>query len=115
MGHEHSGEACGCGVISFLVGGLIGAGLGLLLAPKSGREMRDQIKGMAEGMKETTEDYYERVKKTVVSALENGQEMFEEKKDLITSAVKAGIETYEKKRKKEEKGPTGDVEPSPYG
>jgi gas vesicle protein len=114
MDLEGSGRGCNCGMISFVVGGLIGAGVGLLLAPKSGKETREQIRGMAEGVKETTEDYYERVKKTVVSALENGQELFEEKKDLITSAVQAGIEAYEKKRKKQGKTVEGSVEPSPY-
>jgi gas vesicle protein len=102
-------------MLSFLVGGLIGAGVGLLLAPKSGKETRAQIRGIAEGVKETTEDYYERVKKTVVSALENGQELLDEKKDLITSAVQAGIEAYEKKRKKQDENADGSVEPSPYG
>ncbi len=114
MGREGSGQGCDWGVVSFLLGGLVGAGVGLLLAPKSGKETREQIKGMAEDVKETTGDYYERVKKTVISALENGQELLEEKKELITSAVRAGIETYEKKRKKDQ-GPSGDVEPSPYG
>jgi gas vesicle protein len=114
MALERSGCSCGGGIISFVVGGLIGAGVGLLLAPKTGKETRDQIKDMAEGVKETTEDYYERVKKTVVSAMENGQELLEEKKDLITSAVQAGMEAYEKKRKKRGKTAEGSVEPSPY-
>lgn len=103
MEREGSGEGFGGVMISFLAGGLVGASVGMLLAPKSGKETREQIKGMAEEVKETTEDYYERVKKTVVSALENGQELIEEKKDLITSAVQAGIKTYEKKRKKQDK------------
>ena len=103
MEDEYSGQGFGGVMISFLAGGLIGAGVAMLLAPKSGKEMREQIRGMAEDAKETTEDYYERVKKTVVSALENGQELIEEKKDLITSAVQAGIETCEKKRKKQDK------------
>ena len=103
MERECSCRGFGGVMISFLVGGLVGASLGMLLAPKSGKETREQIKGMAEEVKETTEDYYERVKKTVVSALENGQELIEGKKDLITRAVQAGIETYEKKRKKQDK------------
>ena len=103
MERECSGQGFGGVMISFLAGGLVGASVGMLLAPKSGKETREQIRGMAEEVKETTGDYYERVKKTVVSALENGQELIEEKKDLITSAVQAGIETYEKKRKKQDR------------
>ncbi len=109
-------KRCECnGVLSFFVGGLVGAGIGLLFAPKSGKETREQITGMAEEVRQTTEDYYERIKKSVVSALENGQELLAEKKDLIADAVKAGIEAYEKKQKKQGRKTGGDIEPSPYG
>jgi gas vesicle protein len=87
------------GVILFLMGGVIGVGAGLLLAPKSGKQIREQIKGLAESAKDTTEDYYERVKKTVVSALESGEGIFEEKREAITNAVKAGVEAYQKTQK----------------
>jgi gas vesicle protein len=113
MESEYSSQRFVSGVISFLVGGLVGAGVGMLLAPKTGREMREQIRGTAKDAKEATGDYYERLKKTVVSTLENGRELLEEKKDLIASAVRAGIETYEK-GKKEGRSPSVTVEPSPY-
>jgi gas vesicle protein len=115
MEGERSGHGYAWGMMSFLVGGLIGAGVALLLAPKSGKEARARIRDIAEEVKETTGDHYERAKKTVASALEDGyervkntvastledgQELLEEKKDLIASAVKAGIETFEKTRKK---------------
>lgn len=35
------------GLIPFLIGGLVGAGIALLLAPKSGREFRNDIKKYA--------------------------------------------------------------------
>jgi gas vesicle protein len=110
---RESGFQSSAGVIlSFLVGGLIGAGVGMLLAPRSGKETREQIRDMTEEMKETTADYYERVRKTVVSVLENGQELLDDKKGLITSAVQAGVEAYEKKRKKHQKNTEGGAEPS---
>jgi gas vesicle protein len=115
MEGERSGQGFGSGMISFLVGALVGAGVGMLLAPKSGKDTREQIRGIAEELKETTEGYYERVRKTVVSALENGQELLDEKKDLVKSAVQAGIDTYEKKSKKRSKNAEDGVEPSPYG
>ena len=96
---------CSCqgfigGAISFFLGGLVGVCAGLLMAPSSGKETRERIKDMTEDVKEATGDYYERIKKTVLSALENGQELLEERKNLITSAVRAGIDAYEKGRKK---------------
>lgn len=107
-------SASGTGAIAFLLGGLIGAGVGLLLAPKSGQETRKQIMGMAENAKGTTEDYYERVKKSVVAALESGEGFLEEKKEAITGAVKAGMEAYQKARRPDQ-NEQGSVEPSPYG
>jgi gas vesicle protein len=112
MERECSGHGSAGVVLSFLAGGLIGAAAAILLAPKSGKETREQIKGMAEEVKETTADYYERVKKLVVSALENGQELLEEKKDLIASAVQAGIETYEKKKQDKNAESGGESSPN---
>ncbi len=100
MERECSGEGFVSAMVFFLLGGVLGAGAGLLLAPKSGRETRERIRDMTEDVKEATGDYYERVKKTVVSALENGQELLEEKKERITTAVRAGMEAYEKGGKK---------------
>jgi gas vesicle protein len=97
-----NGESCGgiCSVLSsFLLGGLVGGGIALLVAPSSGKETRQQIVGLAEGVKEKAGDYYEQIKETVTSALEEGKGLIDEKKRLISKAVQAGIEAYEKEKK----------------
>ena len=52
-------ESCGCGVgaviLSFFVGGIIGAGVALLVAPKTGEETRKMIKDLADETKEKVE------------------------------------------------------------
>jgi gas vesicle protein len=111
MERDGAGQGNGIGVVSFLIGIVVGTSIGLLLAPRPGKQTRKEIKGMMESAKGTTEDYYERVKKTVVSALESGEGVFEEKKEFITNAVKAGIEAYQKIRKPD-RNATGTVEPS---
>lgn len=55
-------------LISFLVGGIVGAGLALLFAPQSGTVTRKKIMDMAEDVKDTALDYTEKVKKKVSSA-----------------------------------------------
>jgi gas vesicle protein len=97
MEHEGSGGV-GSVVSSFFLGGLIGAGIALLVAPMTGRETREQIRGFAGNVREKADDYYEQIKETVISSLENGKGLVEEKKRLITNAVQAGIEAYEKKK-----------------
>ena len=82
---------------SLFLGGLIGAAVALLVAPRAGKETRQQIKGAAEEMKGKAEDYYEQVKETVTSALEHGKGLVAEKKERVAKAVQEGIEAYKKK------------------
>lgn len=82
---------------SFFLGGVIGAAVALLVAPRAGKETRQQIKGAAEGVKGKAEDYYKQVEETVTSALEHGKDLVAEKKELVTKAVQEGIEAYKKK------------------
>lgn len=53
-------------VFSFLVGGAVGAGLALLLAPQSGKKTRRQIREIAEELSEQASDYAGRMKKKVL-------------------------------------------------
>ena len=48
----------GSWLLTFVLGGLIGAALALLMAPKAGSQTREQLKDMAQGAKEKAEGYY---------------------------------------------------------
>ena len=61
MTHEENTQGATI-LISFLIGGIVGAGLALLLAPQSGRRTRRQIADMAEDVVEYTSDYAKRLK-----------------------------------------------------
>jgi gas vesicle protein len=50
-----------CILMSVLVGGVIGAGIALLLAPQSGRETREKIADLAEDMKDSVTDFTKKV------------------------------------------------------
>ena len=50
---------------SFLIGGIVGAGLALLFAPQSGRKTRSQIRDMAEDATDYASDYARKLKKKV--------------------------------------------------
>lgn len=52
-------------LLSFLVGGVVGAGVALLLAPQSGEKTRKKIREFAEDVKDHTVDYAEKIKKKV--------------------------------------------------
>jgi len=87
---------------SFLLGGLIGAAVGLLSAPKSGKEVRRQVRDLAGNVKGKAGDYYEQIREAVTSALVEGKGLIDEKKRLITKAVQAGIDACQKEKEEME-------------
>lgn len=105
MRDDESGYSASSVLLSFLLGGLAGAGLALLFAPKSGQETRERLRELAEEAKEKAEGYVGQVKGSVTSALDSGKEFFEERKSIITTAVEAGKEAYEREKERLSKEP----------
>ena len=95
MSEQDYGCSAGKVICSFFVGGLIGAGVALLMAPKTGEETRRMIKELAGEVKDKAEDYIDRAKGTATAYVEKGKD-FIEKENLITKSVKAGKEAYKK-------------------
>ena len=52
-------------LISFLAGGIVGAGLALLLAPQSGKRTRRQIADLADDVKDYAADYTKKLKNKI--------------------------------------------------
>jgi len=100
MRHDEEGYGASSIFLSFLLGGLMGAGVALLLAPKSGRETRQRIRELADDVKVKAEDYVEQAKGKVSTAVEKGKGFVQDQKSIITSAVEAGKEAYEKEKEK---------------
>ena len=70
-------------VVPILAGGIIGAGIALLLAPKSGSETRADLKQFASTTREK-----------VGSAIDKGKDLYVAGKGAITEAVVAGKKAY---------------------
>ncbi len=98
-------------VLAFLVGGAIGAGLGLLYAPESGKRTRVRLRRFVEEAQEKTEKAVKEFqgkaegsvrewRDQVEGVVAAGKEFFEEKKDLLTDAYEAGRETFLRERQK---------------
>jgi len=103
---DDRGFSAGTVFMAFLLGGALGAGLALLLAPQSGKEIRKKIRGLAEDVKEKASGYKEEIKEKISSAIEEGKGFVEEKKSIISTAIEAGKEAMEreKERLSREKG-----------
>jgi gas vesicle protein len=52
-------------LISFLVGGIVGAGMALLFAPQSGKRTRGKIADLAEDARDYASDYANKLKKKI--------------------------------------------------
>ncbi|RPI36682.1 MAG: YtxH domain-containing protein [Nitrospiraceae bacterium] len=64
MFHEDN-DKTGTVLISFLIGGIIGAGVALLLAPQSGRKTRKQILDAAGDVRGQASDYAKKLKEKI--------------------------------------------------
>ncbi|MEI7813370.1 MAG: YtxH domain-containing protein [Coriobacteriia bacterium] len=72
---------------AFLLGGLIGAALGLLFAPRSGKEMRDLIAEKSGEYWGEAEDFYVVGKEKVTDAVAAGQQTASEKGEQLRSKI----------------------------
>ncbi len=76
-------------LVPFLVGGAVGAGVALLLAPKPGKEIRNDLKRFAT----TTKD-------RVTLAVDRGKVLYEEGRAAVASAVDAGKTAFVEEKEK---------------
>jgi len=79
-------------LVPFLVGGLVGAGIALLLAPKSGRELRKDIKDVASDTRDK-----------LAMTVEKGKELYIEGTEAVKNAIEAGKTAYVSEMEKHRK------------
>jgi gas vesicle protein len=102
MAEDHN-NGLGTAFLAFTLGAVIGGGLALLTAPRSGPETREKLHGMLDEtrgkLNVMTEDAENRIKK----AVKEGRDLIEENADLIKAAVKAGKDAISAEKAKQEK------------
>jgi gas vesicle protein len=77
-----------------IVGSLIGAALGILYAPKSGKETREGIRNSADELLEKTKKQYEETCKKIEKLTDCEKELYAEKKERLKKALEAGVKAF---------------------
>ena len=84
----------GSGFLWFLAGLGIGAAVGILYAPKSGGELRQQLREVAEDSTNTVKERARQAREQAGSWADKGREYLNQQRDQIRSAVEAGRSAY---------------------
>ena len=87
-------------VAAFLIGGLVGAGIALLTAPRSGKETREKIKELTEDAKEKIKSVAEDARHRIQDTVRHGKDVVHEKKSFIVGAVEAGKKAMEEEKQR---------------
>jgi len=90
-------ESCGCsssGILWFLAGLGIGAAVGVLYAPKPGRETRESILNAAEEGRDVMQERARKYKDQAQQWADRGKDVISQQKENIRSAFEAGRQAY---------------------
>lgn len=84
----------GSGILWFLAGLGIGAAVGILYAPKTGEETRQQIRDAAGQGRDVVRDRARQAGEQVGTWADKGREYLNNQKDQVRSAFEAGRQAY---------------------
>jgi len=93
MAERNSGDV----FLAFLIGGLIGAAVGILYAPNSGKNTRQKIRKKGEDLSEKFENISDEVKNTAKQVVADGKEKIVSSKERLEEVFDAGRKAFERK------------------
>jgi gas vesicle protein len=74
-------------VMGLLTGTVLGAGLGMLFAPKSGSELRNQLSEQAGNLANTASEGYRRASETAGDWADRGRQMYDKAADAVSKGA----------------------------
>lgn len=98
-------ERNGNGFLWFLLGLGVGAAVGVLYAPRPGRETREALLKGAEEGRDKVMDRARQAREQANQWVEKGREILKHQKEQIRSAVDAGRQAYREATTEGETGP----------
>jgi len=100
MADNDNGAGVGAVLLSFLAGAAVGAGVALLVAPKSGEEIRGKIRNLADDAIDKIKEYTSEAQDKIKATIEDGKGLINEKKSILSSAIEAGKEAMEREKER---------------
>ncbi len=88
-------------LLAFLSGAALGVVAALLLAPQSGRESREQLRGYARKAEDKLRDLAGRAGEAFEEVVEQGRDFVESKKSVLREAFEAGREAMRRERERQ--------------
>jgi gas vesicle protein len=83
-------EGGGSFLMGLLAGTVLGAGLGMLFAPKSGSELRSQIADQTGKLREVADQTYAQASDKVSQMVDRGREAYDRARSSVGSMASAG-------------------------
>jgi len=80
-------DGSGSFLMGLLAGTVLGAGLGMLFAPKTGSELRSQLGEQAGKLKTTAADGYTQATEKVSQIVDRGREAYEKARSNVSSGM----------------------------
>ena len=102
-------DSGGASFLWFLAGLGIGAAVGILYAPKSGDELRQQLREVAEDGTNKVRESARQAREQAGSWAEKGRDYLNQQREQIRSAVEAGRSAYREATGEEVGGATPNV------
>jgi len=81
---DNEGGGGGSFVMGLLTGTVLGAGLGMLFAPKAGSELRNQLSEQAGTVANTASEGYRRVSETAADLADRGRQVYDKARDAVS-------------------------------
>ena len=94
MSERNSGEI----ILAFILGGLVGAALGVIYAPSTGKETRQKLKDMGEDLTDKLENIGDDIKSKTRQVVAESKDSIVSNKERLEEAFEAGKRAFERKQ-----------------
>ncbi len=87
-----SNDSGGSFILGFLIGGIVGAAVGLLIAPRSGQDTRAELAGRSEAWRNRAEEMAANLRERAAPAVDNARERIAPAVDTARERIDPAVE-----------------------